>query len=100
VTTAGRAAQLPEIPAIAEFVPGYEASNVNGVGVPAKTPPEIVALLNGAINASLKGPSIEGRITDLGGAVMIGSEADYGSFLATDTEKWAKVVKAAGLQPA
>jgi tripartite-type tricarboxylate transporter receptor subunit TctC len=100
VTTGGRAAQLPEIPAIAEFVPGYEASNVNGVGVPAKTPPEIVALLNGAINASLKGPSIEGRITELGGAVMTGSEVDYGSFLATDTEKWAKVVKAAGLQPA
>ena len=100
VTTSARAAQLPDVPAIGEFVPGYEASNVNGIGVPAKTSPEIVALLNSAINNSLKDPGIAARIVDLGGAVMIGSQADYGRFLAEDTEKWAKVVKSAGLQPA
>jgi tripartite-type tricarboxylate transporter receptor subunit TctC len=100
VTTAVRAAQLPDVPAIGELVPGYEASNVNGVGVPAKTPPEIVALLNGAINSSLKDPGVAARIVALGGAVMIGSQAGYGAFLADDAEKWAKVVKSAGLQPA
>jgi tripartite-type tricarboxylate transporter receptor subunit TctC len=99
VTTASRVTQLPEVPAVSEFVSGYEASNVNGVGVPAKTPPEIVAMLNAAINACLVDPSTKARIVELGGAAMVGSPADYGAFLAADAEKWAKVVSAAGLQP-
>jgi tripartite-type tricarboxylate transporter receptor subunit TctC len=100
VTTAARVEVLPEVPALAEFVPGYEASNVNGVGVPAKTPAEIVAKLNEEIDAILAEPRTEKRFAELGGAAMIGSSADYKKFLADETEKWAKVVKAAGLKPA
>ncbi len=100
VTTATRAPQLPDVPSVAEFVAGYEASNVNGVGVPAQTPTEIVTLLNGAINDALTGPQAQARIVDLGGMVMAGSPAAFGKFLADETEKWAKVVKSAGLKPA
>jgi tripartite-type tricarboxylate transporter receptor subunit TctC len=100
VTTAARVEVLPEVPALAEFVPGYEASNVNGVGVPVKTPAEIVAKLNKEIDAILAEPRTKKRFAELGGAAMIGSSADYKKFLADETEKWAKVVKAAGLKPA
>jgi tripartite-type tricarboxylate transporter receptor subunit TctC len=99
VTTATRAQQLPDVPTVAEFVPGYEASNVNGVGVPTNTPAEIVAMLNGKINEALAEPTAKLRIADLGGTVMAGSPADFGTFLAAETTKWAKVVTAAGLKP-
>ena len=99
VTTAKRVAALPDVPALNEFVAGYEASNVNGVGVPAKTPAEIVARLNGELNAVLAEPAIGARFADLGGAAMIGTSADYLAFLTEETDKWAKVVKAAGLKP-
>jgi tripartite-type tricarboxylate transporter receptor subunit TctC len=88
------------VPVMAEFVPGYEASNVNGVGVPAKTPPDIVARLNAEINAILGDPNTKARFADLGGATMIGSPAAYKAFLTAETDKWAAVVKAAGLKPA
>lgn len=100
VTTAARAEVLPEVPALAEFVPGYEASNVNGVGVPAKTAVELVVKLNKEIDAILAEPRTKQRFAELGGAAMIGSSADYKKFLTEETEKWAKVVKAAGLKPA
>lgn len=100
VTTASRVEVLPEVPALAEFVPGYEASNVNGVGVPAKTPVAIVATLNETINSILAEPRTKQRFAELGGAAMIGSSADYKKFLTDETEKWANVVKAAGLKPA
>lgn len=100
VTTAARAEVLPEVPALAEFVPGYEASNVNGVGVPAKTAVELVVKLNKEIDAILAEPRTKQRFAGLGGAAMIGSSADYKKFLTDETEKWAKVVKAAGLKPA
>jgi tripartite-type tricarboxylate transporter receptor subunit TctC len=100
VTTASRVEVLPDVPALAEFVPGYEASNVNGVGVPAKTPAAIVATLSDAINTILAQSQTKRRFAELGGAAMAGSSADYKKFLTDETEKWAKVVKAAGLKPA
>jgi tripartite-type tricarboxylate transporter receptor subunit TctC len=99
VTTARRVEILPEVPTVAEFVRGYEASNVNGVGVPAKTPAEIIAKLNAEIGAILGDPLTRARFAELGGAAMIGSPAEYATFLAEETEKWAKVVTAAGLKP-
>ena len=99
VTTAKRMDVLPEVPTVGEFLPGYEASNVNGIGVPAKTPIEIIAKLNTEVGAILGDPATAARFAELGGAAMIGSPADYRKFLADETEKWAKVVKAAGLKP-
>jgi len=99
VTTAARIDVLPDVPAVAEFVPGYEASNVNGIGVPAKTPAEIVTRLSAEINAVLGDARTKARFAELGGAPMIGSPVDYRKFLADETEKWARVVKAAGLKP-
>jgi tripartite-type tricarboxylate transporter receptor subunit TctC len=99
VTTATRMAALPDVPTIGDDVPGYEASNVNGVGVPAKTSSEIVAKLNAEINHILAGEEAKARMADLGGAVMIGTPGDFGGFLTKETEKWAKVVKSAGLKP-
>lgn len=97
VTTARRMDAFPDLPAVGEFVPGYEASNLNGIGVPAKTPPEIITRLNAELNTVLAEPMTKVRFAELGGAAMIGSPADYGTFLADETKKWAKVVKAAGL---
>jgi tripartite-type tricarboxylate transporter receptor subunit TctC len=99
VTTAGRLDSLPDIPAIAEFVPGYEASGWHGVGAPANTPRETVAMLNGEINAALSDPRMMARLTDLGGTVLAGSTADFGKLIAEETEKWAKVISFAGLKP-
>jgi tripartite-type tricarboxylate transporter receptor subunit TctC len=99
VTTASRIDVLPDVPAVGEFVQGYEASNVNGIGIPAKTPPDIVAKLNVEINAVLGDPQTKAKFADLGGATMIGSPADYKAFLTAETAKWAAVVKAAGLKP-
>jgi tripartite-type tricarboxylate transporter receptor subunit TctC len=99
VTTATRVDGLPDVPSIGEFVAGYEASNVNGVGVPGKTPEDIVMKLNGEINAILSDPGTKKRFAELGGAPMIGSPAEYKAFLTAETDKWAKVVKAAGLKP-
>jgi tripartite-type tricarboxylate transporter receptor subunit TctC len=100
VTTAARVAALPDVPALGEFVAGYEASNVNGIGVPAKTSSEIVGHLNAEINAVLAEPATRTRFADLGGTAMVGSPADYSAFLTAETDKWAKVVVAAGLKPA
>jgi tripartite-type tricarboxylate transporter receptor subunit TctC len=99
VTTASRIDVLSEVPTVGEFVRGYEASNVNGIGMPAKTPAEIITKLNTEAAAILGDPLTKARFADLGGAAMIGSPADYGRFLAEETDKWARVVKAAGLKP-
>jgi tripartite-type tricarboxylate transporter receptor subunit TctC len=98
VTTSKRLDVLPEVPSLDEFVGGYEASNVNGIGAPAKTPADIIVKLNTELNAILGDPLTKARFAELGGAAMIGSPADYGKFLAAETEKWANVVKAAGLK--
>jgi tripartite-type tricarboxylate transporter receptor subunit TctC len=87
---------LPDVPAVAEFVPGYEATAWDGIGAPAKTPKEIVDLLNKTINAGLADPQIKARLVDLGGDPMPMTPAEFGKFIADETEKWAKVIKFSG----
>ena len=96
VTTAVRNEFLPDIPTVGDFVPGYEASSVQGIAVPKYTPAEIVEKLNKEINAGLADPKLKARFADLGASVFIVSPAEFGKFIAEDTEKWAKVVKFSG----
>ena len=96
VTTATRSEALPDLPTIAESVPGYEASAWFGVGAPANTPAEIVDKLNAEINACLADPKLKARLADLGGMALTGSRADFAKLIAEETEKWAKVVKFSG----
>jgi tripartite-type tricarboxylate transporter receptor subunit TctC len=99
VTTATRSEALPDIPTVADFVHGYEASAFFGVGAPKNTPADIIEKLNKEINAGLADPKLKARLADLGGTVIAGSPADFGRLLADETEKWAKVVKLAGMKP-
>jgi tripartite-type tricarboxylate transporter receptor subunit TctC len=96
VTTAARSPALPDVPTVAETVPGYEASAWFGMGAPKGTPPEVINKLNQAINAALADPVIQARLADLGGIVMAGTPADFGKVIADETQKWGKVVKAVG----
>ena len=96
VTGPTRTDVLPDIPSVGEFLPGYEASGWFGVGAPRNTPGEIIDRLNNEINAGLADPKIKARFADLGGTVLGGSAADFGKFVADETEKWSKVVKFAG----
>jgi tripartite-type tricarboxylate transporter receptor subunit TctC len=98
VTTATRSEALPDIPTVSESVPGYEASTWNGVGVPRNTPAEIIDRLNTAINAALSDPQIKARLADLGATVLPVSPDQFGKLLNDDTEKWAKVIKFAGIK--
>jgi tripartite-type tricarboxylate transporter receptor subunit TctC len=98
-TAATRLEVLPDIPTVAEFVPGYESSAWWGVGAPAKTPAEIVNRLNKEINAGLTDPGLKARLADLGGTPLTGSPAEFGRLIAEETEKWGKVAKFAGLKP-
>ena len=97
VTTAVRSPELPDVPTVAETVPGYEASAFFGIGVPHGTPKEIVDLLNKEVNLALKDPGIIAKLKDLGGILLPGSAADFGKVLADETAKWEKVVNAANL---
>jgi tripartite-type tricarboxylate transporter receptor subunit TctC len=99
VTTATRSDALPDVPTVGEFVPGYEASAWFGVGAPKATPAEIVDKLNKEINAGLADPKIKARLADLGGRPLVGSPADFGRFIADETEKWGKVIRAANIKP-
>jgi tripartite-type tricarboxylate transporter receptor subunit TctC len=99
VTTAKRSEVLPDIPTIGEFVPGYEASVLDGIGAPKDTPVEIINKLNKEINAALADPKMKARLADLGGTVLVGSPADFGNLIAAETEKWGKVVKFSGAKP-
>jgi tripartite-type tricarboxylate transporter receptor subunit TctC len=96
VTTATRSEALPDIPAIAEFVPSYEASAWFGVGAPRNTPAELVNKLNADINAGLVDPKLRERIADLGGIIITGTPADFAKLIAEETEKWGKVVRFSG----
>jgi tripartite-type tricarboxylate transporter receptor subunit TctC len=96
VTTATRSDALPDIPTVGEFLPGYEASAWFGVGAPKATPAEIVEKLNKEINEGLVDPKLKARFADLGAAVFPGSSSDFAKFIATETEKWAKVIKFSG----
>jgi tripartite-type tricarboxylate transporter receptor subunit TctC len=99
VTTMARSEALPDLPTIGEFRPGYEASQWYGIGAPKNTPAAIVHKLNREINAGLADPKIKVWLVDLGGAVLGGSPADFNKLIADETEKWAKVIKFAGIRP-
>jgi tripartite-type tricarboxylate transporter receptor subunit TctC len=98
VTTATRAEALPDLPTVGDFVPGYDASNWYGVGAPKNTPAEIVDKLNKEINAGLVDPKIKEQLVALGGTVLASSPAEFGKLIADETEKWAKVIKAANIK--
>jgi tripartite-type tricarboxylate transporter receptor subunit TctC len=99
VTSATRWEGLPDIPTVGDFVPGYEASAVLGLGAPKKTPVEIIDKLNKEVNAGLDDPKLKARLVELGGTVLAGSPADFGKLIADDTEKWGKVIRAANIKP-
>jgi len=98
VTTATRSPSLPDIPAAGEFVPGLEASIWQGIGVPKNTPPEIVEKLNKEINTALADPRMKARFADLGATAFPGSSAEFGKFIADETEKWGKVIRATNIK--
>jgi tripartite-type tricarboxylate transporter receptor subunit TctC len=99
VTTAVRSEALPDIPTVGEFLPGYEASTWFGLGLPKNTPADIVHKLNKEVNAGLADPKLKARLADLGGTVLVGSPAEFGELIAEDIEKWARVIKFAGIHP-
>ena len=99
VTSATRSDTLRDIPTVGEFLPGYEASASYGIGAPKGTPVEIIDMLNKEINAALGDPKMTARLADLGGTPLLGSAADFGKLIAEETEKWAKVIKFAGIKP-
>ena len=98
VTSASRSHALPDVPSISEFVPGYEASIFYGLGVPKNTPMEIIDRLNKEVNAGLSDPKIKSRLVDQGGVPFSGSPVDFAKLIADETEKWAKVIKFAGIK--
>src|SRR5262245_16679272 len=98
VTTTARSKTLPDVPAIGDFLPGYEASSITGVGAPKNTPADIIETLNKEVNEGLADPKITARLAELGGTALPGSPADFEKLLADETEKWGKVVKFAGVQ--
>jgi tripartite-type tricarboxylate transporter receptor subunit TctC len=99
VTTAARARELPELPPVADFVPGYEASQWYGIAAPKNTPAEIVDKLNKEINAGIADPAMKARFAAIGGEPLPGSAGEFGRLIAEETEKWGKVVAAAGIKP-
>ena len=98
LTTALRWEGLADVPALGEFVPGYEASSWHGIGAPKNTPAEIVDMLNREINAALADPGMKTRFSDLAGTELTGTPAAFGKLVADDTEKWAKVIRAANIK--
>jgi tripartite-type tricarboxylate transporter receptor subunit TctC len=99
VTTATRSQALPDVPTLGEFVPGYEASGWQGIGAPKNTPTDIIDKLNKDINACIADPKLKARLADLGSTPLMASPADFSKFIADETEKWAKVIRAANLKP-
>jgi len=98
VTIAKRSDVLPDVPSVSEFLPGFDAAVYYGIGAPKNTPPEIVDRLNKEINAGLADPQFKARLVELGSMVLPGSPADFGKFIANETDKWAKVVKFAHIK--
>jgi tripartite-type tricarboxylate transporter receptor subunit TctC len=99
VCTATRSHALPDVPTVSEFVPGYESSGYFGFGAPARTPAGIIDKLNKEINAGLADPKVKTRLVDLGGIILGGSSADFKTLITDETEKWAKVIRAANIKP-
>jgi tripartite-type tricarboxylate transporter receptor subunit TctC len=98
VTTAKRSDALPDVPTVAETVPGYEASAFFGMGAPKGTPAEVIAVLNKTVNEALNDAKVKARLIDLGGMFIAGTPEDFGKVVAGETEKWAKVVKEANVK--
>jgi tripartite-type tricarboxylate transporter receptor subunit TctC len=98
VTTAARLAVLPDVPPIGDFLPGYEASSWDGIGAPANIPPEIIGILNKEVNAALADPTFKARLADLGAEPFAGSPGEFAKFIVDYTEKWGKVIRAAGIK--
>ncbi len=98
VTTAARLDVLPDVPTVADFVPGYEASGFAGIGAPKNTPADIITMLNRELNAGLADSKVKSRIVELGGTVLGGSPAEFRTIISEATEKWAKVIKFAGVK--
>jgi len=98
VTTATRAEALPDVPALSEFVPGYEASGWNGICAPRNTPVDVIQTLNAAINAGLADAKLKARLADLGATPLGGSSAAFGKLIASETEKWSKIIRAANIR--
>jgi tripartite-type tricarboxylate transporter receptor subunit TctC len=98
VTTTTRLEVLPDVPPISDFLPGYEASSWDGIGAPANTPLEIVGILNKQVNAALADPTFKARLADLGAEPFAGSPAEFGKFIVDYTEKWGKMIRAAGIK--
>ena len=99
VTTTARSEVLPDLPSVSEFVSGYEASAVWGLGAPRNTPAEVIEKLNKEMNAALADPKLKGRLTDMGISVLGGSPAEFGQLIVDETEKWGKVIRAANIKP-
>jgi tripartite-type tricarboxylate transporter receptor subunit TctC len=99
ITTATRSEALPDIPTIGEFVPGYEASSIFGLGAPKNTSPEIVDKLNSEINTALVNPEFKAQLANLDGMVLGGSPAEFGKLIAEEAEKWRKVIRLANIKP-
>jgi len=98
VTTSTRSPVLPDIPTVAEFVPGYEASFWTGIGAPRNTPAEIVEKLNTEVNAALSDPRMQARLAEWGATALPGSPADFGKLIADETEKWGNVIRALNIK--
>src|SRR3954466_16338250 len=99
VTTAARSEALPDVPTVAEFVAGFEASGWNGICAPRNTPGDIVGRLNSAINAGRADPKLKARLADLGATPLAGSPADFGNLIAKETDKWSQVIRAGNIKP-
>jgi len=98
VGTETRSDQLPDVPTLGEFLPGFEASAFVAIGAPKNTPTEIIGRLNNEINAGLADPKIKARLAELGGTAFVGSPSDFSKLIAEETEKWAKVIRAANIK--
>jgi tripartite-type tricarboxylate transporter receptor subunit TctC len=98
VCTIKRSEALPDVPTVADFVPGFEASSWFGIAAPKATPAEIIERLNREVNAGLADPTIKTRLADMGGTPLVGSPGDYGKLIADETEKWGKVIRAVGIK--
>jgi tripartite-type tricarboxylate transporter receptor subunit TctC len=98
VTGATRSGALPDLPTVAETLPGYEAASFYGIGAPRNTPAEVVEVLNKAVNAGLADPKLNSRLADLGSVPLPGAPARFGKLIADETEKWGKVIRFAGLK--